>query len=121
MPIAHRSRTSQPKSVTRISCIASPPSTGGETGNKPERATAPKSRGLPTTPVMTSMSGQPPVEEGHRRSRRLLRAEFLSVDPANLLAVQGQVNQDKGDKQPAYLMPPNRAFHCQYAVQFIVV
>jgi Protein of unknown function (DUF1524) len=42
-------------------------------------------------------------------------------DPANLLAVQGQANQDKGDKQPAYWMPPNTAFHCQYAMQFIAV
>lgn len=42
-------------------------------------------------------------------------------DPANLLAVQGQANQDKGDAQPALWMPPNAAFHCQYAMQFIVV
>ncbi len=32
--------------------------------------------------------------------------------------MQGQANQDKGDKQPADWMPPNRAFWCQYAVQF---
>jgi len=49
-----------------------------------------------------------------------MRVRFAN-DPANLLAVQGQANQDKGDKQPAYWMPPNRAFHCQYAVQFIAV
>jgi hypothetical protein len=42
-------------------------------------------------------------------------------DPANLLAVQGQANQDKGDDQPALWMPPNAAFHCQYAMQFIAV
>lgn len=42
-------------------------------------------------------------------------------DPANLLAVQGQANQDKGDSQPAQWMPPNKAFDCQYAVQFIAV
>jgi len=42
-------------------------------------------------------------------------------DPANLLAVQGQANQDKGDSPPAYWMPPNRAFACQYAMQFIAV
>lgn len=41
-------------------------------------------------------------------------------DPANLLAVQGQANQDKGS-QPALWMPPNAAFHCQYAMQFIAV
>ncbi|KAA1250735.1 HNH endonuclease [Mycobacterium simiae] len=42
-------------------------------------------------------------------------------DPANLLAVQGQANQDKGDSPPAQWMPPNSAFACQYAVQFIAV
>lgn len=42
-------------------------------------------------------------------------------DPANLLAVEGQANQDKGDSQPAFWMPPNQAFHCQYAIQYIAV
>ena len=42
-------------------------------------------------------------------------------DPANLLAVEGQANQDKGDSPPALWMPPNGAFHCQYAIQFIAV
>ncbi|BBX97611.1 hypothetical protein MLAC_29050 [Mycobacterium lacus] len=42
-------------------------------------------------------------------------------DPANLLAVQGQANQDKGDLPPAQWMPPNTAFACQYAMQFIAV
>jgi Protein of unknown function (DUF1524) len=42
-------------------------------------------------------------------------------DPANLLAVDGQANQDKGDSPPAQWMPPNGAFACQYAMQFIAV
>jgi hypothetical protein len=42
-------------------------------------------------------------------------------DPANLLAVQGQANQDKGDLPPARWMPPNKSFACQYAMQFIAV
>ncbi|MDC8972822.1 HNH endonuclease family protein [Mycobacterium marinum] len=42
-------------------------------------------------------------------------------DPANLLAVQGHANQDKGDSPPAGWMPPNAAFACQYAMQFIAV
>lgn len=42
-------------------------------------------------------------------------------DPANLLAVAGPVNQDKGDQQPGAWMPPNHAFWCQYAMQFIAV
>ena len=49
-----------------------------------------------------------------------MRIRFAN-DPANLLAVDGPTNQDKGDKEPADWMPPNTAFHCQYAMQFIEV
>ncbi|MGD9618652.1 MAG: HNH endonuclease family protein [Mycolicibacterium sp.] len=49
-----------------------------------------------------------------------MRIRFAN-DPANLLAVDGPTNQDKGDKEPAEWMPPNSAFHCQYAMQFIAV
>ena len=49
-----------------------------------------------------------------------IRVRFAN-DPANLLAVQGQANQDKGDGEPAVWMPPNHAFWCQYAVQFAAV
>jgi hypothetical protein len=48
------------------------------------------------------------------------RVRFAN-DPANLLAVAGNANEDKGDSQPALWMPPNTAFHCQYAMQFIAV
>jgi hypothetical protein len=49
-----------------------------------------------------------------------LRERFAN-DPANLLAVQGQANQDKGDSPPAEWMPANRAFWCQYALAFAAV
>ena len=49
-----------------------------------------------------------------------LRVRFAN-DPANLIAVSGPANQDKGDGEPADWMPPNRAFWCQYAVQFAAV
>jgi hypothetical protein len=48
------------------------------------------------------------------------RVRFAN-DPANLLAVQGQANQDKGDSPPGQWMPPNHAFWCQYAMQYIAV
>ncbi|HKV17677.1 MAG TPA: HNH endonuclease family protein [Mycobacterium sp.] len=48
------------------------------------------------------------------------RVRFAN-DPANLLAVAGAPNQDKGDSEPAQWMPPNEAFRCQYAVAFIAV
>lgn len=49
-----------------------------------------------------------------------MRLRFAN-DPANLLAVEGDANQDKGDSEPALWMPPNPAFHCQYAVAFVAV
>lgn len=42
-------------------------------------------------------------------------------DPANLLAVAGQANQDKADGGPGQWMPPNRAFACQYAIAYLAV
>lgn len=48
------------------------------------------------------------------------RVRFAN-DPANLLAVAGKPNQDKGDKQPADWMPPNHAFWCQYAMAYVAV
>jgi hypothetical protein len=49
-----------------------------------------------------------------------MRVRFAN-DPANLLAVDGPTNQDKRDKEPSLWMPPNTAFHCQYAMQYIEV
>lgn len=48
------------------------------------------------------------------------RVRFAN-DPANLLAVAGKPNQDKGDQEPAHWMPANHGFWCQYAVQFAEV
>lgn len=49
-----------------------------------------------------------------------MRTRFAN-DPANLLAVVGEANQDKADQPPGTWMPPNTAFWCQYAIQFIAV
>lgn len=49
-----------------------------------------------------------------------MRKRFAN-DPGNLLAVAGKANQDKGDLPPGEWMPPNTAFWCQYAVQFVAV
>lgn len=57
---------------------------------------------------------------GARAWPEALRERFAN-DPANLVAVQGQANQDKGDSPPAEWMPANRAFWCQYAVAFVAV
>ncbi|MCV7154245.1 HNH endonuclease family protein [Mycolicibacterium pyrenivorans] len=57
---------------------------------------------------------------GARNWTEEMRVRFAN-DPANLLAVQGEANQDKGDKQPSEWMPANGAFHCQYAMQYIAV
>ncbi|MBX7430702.1 HNH endonuclease family protein [Mycobacterium sp. Y57] len=57
---------------------------------------------------------------GARDWTEQMRIRFAN-DPANLIAVAGQANQDKGDSQPAVWMPPNEAFRCQYAMQYIAV
>ncbi|HEY9315849.1 HNH endonuclease family protein [Williamsia sp.] len=57
---------------------------------------------------------------GARSWSSVVRQRFAN-DPANLVAVDGDTNQDKSDKQPARWMPANKAFHCQYAAQFVLV
>ncbi|MGJ0120657.1 HNH endonuclease family protein [Williamsia sp. MIQD14] len=42
-------------------------------------------------------------------------------DPANLVAVDGDSNQDKSDSPPSAWMPRRTSFACQYAVQFVTV
>lgn len=49
-----------------------------------------------------------------------MRKRFAN-DPANLLAVAGRANQDKGDLPPGEWLPPNTAFRCQYALAFTEV
>ena len=60
------------------------------------------------------------VGHGARNWTDAMRVRFAN-DPANLLAVSGQANQDKSDQGPVAWMPPNHAFWCQYAMQFIAV
>ena len=42
-------------------------------------------------------------------------------DPANLIAVDGAANQDKGAADAAHWLPPDERFHCAYAVQQVLV
>ncbi|MDT5285602.1 MAG: hypothetical protein QOF88_491, partial [Mycobacterium sp.] len=56
-------------------------------------------------------------DQGARNWTDEMRVRFAN-DPANLLAVDGPINEDKSDGEPAVWMPPNHAFWCQYAVQF---
>lgn len=42
-------------------------------------------------------------------------------DLGNLIAVEGKVNQAKGDKTPDEWMPPSGTFHCAYARVYVTV
>ena len=45
------------------------------------------------------------------------RQRFMN-DPANLLAVETNVNRDKGPAGPLEWLPPRLDFHCQYLLRF---
>lgn len=45
----------------------------------------------------------------------------LANDPLELLAVDGQANQDKGDSDAASWLPPNKDFRCSYVARQIAV
>lgn len=40
-------------------------------------------------------------------------------DPENLVAVSGELNQEKSDQDAASWLPPNKAFRCQYVARQI--
>lgn len=49
------------------------------------------------------------------------RRQAFANDPLNLLAVDGPLNQQKGDGDAATWLPPNRSFRCEYvAIQIAV-
>ena len=48
------------------------------------------------------------------------RIEFAN-DPLELIAVDGQANQQKGDGDAATWLPPNKSFRCQYISRQIAV
>ena len=49
------------------------------------------------------------------------RRQDFANDPANLVAVDAASNQGKSDSEPGRWLPPERNFHCQYAIQFVAV
>lgn len=49
------------------------------------------------------------------------RREQFANDPANLLAVGGSANQDKGDGDAATWLPPQRGYRCVYVLRQVRV
>jgi hypothetical protein len=47
--------------------------------------------------------------------------QHLANDPLNLIAVDGQANQDKSASDAATWLPPNKAFRCHYVARQISV
>lgn len=50
-----------------------------------------------------------------------LRQRFANDVALNLLAVNGNDNQAKGDSTPGQWLPPNTAYHCFYAGKYLTV
>lgn len=46
---------------------------------------------------------------------------LLANDPLNLLAVEGQANNKKGDSDAASWLPPNKSYRCQYIARQVAV
>ena len=59
-------------------------------------------------------------QTGAQRLTRGQRAD-LANDPLELLAVDGPVNQAKGDADAADWLPPDRAFRCAYVARQVAV
>ncbi|MET3811579.1 HNH endonuclease family protein [Arthrobacter sp. UYEF3] len=50
-----------------------------------------------------------------------VQRQHLANDPLNLVAVDGQANQDKSASDAATWLPPNKAFRCHYVARQISV
>lgn len=50
-----------------------------------------------------------------------LERESFANDPLELLAVDGNLNQEKSDADAATWLPPNKAFRCQYVARQIAI
>ncbi len=50
-----------------------------------------------------------------------VQRQHLANDPLNLIAADGQANQDKGAADAATWLPPNKAFRCHYVARQISV
>lgn len=59
-------------------------------------------------------------QKGAQEISELERLAFAN-DSLNLLAVNGPLNQQKGDSDAASWLPPNRSFRCQYVARQIAV
>jgi hypothetical protein len=59
----------------------------------------------------------------HKGAQQLspLQRQHLANDPLNLIAVDGQANQDKSASDAATWLPPNKAFRCHYVARQISV
>lgn len=51
----------------------------------------------------------------------LEQREQLANDPLELLAVDGEANQEKSDGDAATWLPPNKAFRCEYVARQVAV
>jgi Protein of unknown function (DUF1524) len=49
------------------------------------------------------------------------RQAFANDTSLELLAVDGQANESKGEDGPAHWMPPNAAYACSYVARFVAV
>lgn len=49
------------------------------------------------------------------------RAVEFGNDLDNLLVVEAEANQDKGDQGPSDWLPADDGFHCDYAEQFTTI
>lgn len=59
-------------------------------------------------------------QKGAQELDTLTRLAFAN-DSMNLLAVNGELNQKKGDSDAASWLPPNKSFRCQYVARQIAV
>ena len=64
------------------------------------------------------------LSDAWQKGAQYLSAEVryeIATDPLNLLAVDGEANQNKSDGDAATWLPPNKKFRCQYVARQVSV
>jgi len=77
-----------------------------------------------TDPLDIDIDHLVPLANAHRSGASAwdeAERERYANDPNNLLSVEDNANQEKGDKGPEAWKPPNRAIWCSYARRWISV
>jgi hypothetical protein len=77
-----------------------------------------------TTSTLVQIDHRYPLALSHQQGAQQWsqeKREQFAADPANLVAVEGRINQAKGASGPGSWLPPNKVYRCRYVIDFVII